>query len=95
MGGVCAVKYKAGDFVRVIEKYDENADYYINPPYVVSSMLPMQGRVYQIEYITDIGVYTLRFRGSLYTFTDEMISERVIPVGTDDFIPYNENIVID
>lgn len=99
MDGVFIVmKYKVGDYVRVIKKFDKNADYYSNPPFVVASMLPMQGKVYQIELVTLKPVYKLRepLSNFSYAFTDEMIEERVIPVsGNGSYIPYSENMEID
>ena len=95
------MKYKVGDYVKVIKRFDEDAPYYYGFPVVTSDMLQMQGNVYEIRSaryneLRDVNCYTLRFGNyGTYMFIEEMIECRVVPIGDGkSFIPYNDNMEV-
>lgn len=95
------MKYKVGDYVKVIKRFDKDAPYYNGFPTVTFDMLQMQGNVYEIINATynsfrDIDSYTLRFgHQKTYIFIEEMIECRVVPIGDGkSFIPYNDNMEV-
>lgn len=97
------MKYKVGDWIRVIKRFDPKADYYNMTPCVVKEMYGMQGRCYQILGLTNPSGYYRVFdkaydssgnSGYFWNLTDDMIECRVLTF--DDgktFIPYNENMI--
>lgn len=90
------MKYKVGDWIRVINRFDPKADYYNTPPYVVKEMYRMQGNCYQILDFTVFGYYRVYddYGERFWILTDDMIEYRVLTFdGGKTFILYNENMI--
>lgn len=83
------MKLKQGDYVKIIQKFDESAEYYQTYPGVNKYMKQMVGKVFKIS----------RADGCNYLingwwFVDEMIECRVIKIG-DSYIPFSENMEVE
>ena len=90
------MKYKVGDWIKVIKRFDPNADYYNTEPFVVKEMYCMQGRCYQILSLTASGWYKVYddISEHFWSLTDDMIECRVLTFdGGKTFVPYNENMI--
>lgn len=87
------MKYKVGDWIKVVKRFDPKADYYRNMPQVVEEMLEMQGGYYKILSLTRDGTFYII---NYWSFSDEMIECRVHTFDNGKtFIPYNENMEMD
>lgn len=94
--------YKTGDYVKVVKIFDRDAEYYYDYPRVIPEMFPMQNKVCKITFAKynhnrDCEIYHLELPDSptYYVFTPEMLQWRVIPVGNNSFVPYNDNAITD
>ena len=93
------MKYKAGQFVRIISKFNNRAKYYVNEPGIDPNMYDMCGKCYKIKYIIDCDygegfIYKISDGSGIdWCYTDEMIEERVIPVDDGVFVSYSDNCV--
>jgi len=94
------LKYKVGDWIRVIKRFDPKADYYNTYPCVVKEMYGMQGHCYQILSLIDSVSYRVYDEaydgdnGRFWYLTDDMIECRVLTFdGGKTFVPYNENMI--
>ena len=92
------MKYRVGDWIRVIKRFDPDADYYNTDPFVTKEMHCMQGRCYRISDLTFSGFYSVyeNKNGRRWSLTDDMIECRVLTFdGGKTFIPYNENMILE
>lgn len=90
------MKYKVGDWIRVVKRFDPDADYYNTEPFVVKEMHCMQGRCYQIISLTASGYYKVYDDNGerFWSLVDDMIECRVLTFdGGKTFVPYNENMI--
>lgn len=82
------MKYKLGDYIKVVRRFDPKADYYNKRPYVVPEMHYLQNNVYRIDRVTLEGYYGV----DKWLLCDEMIQERVVKIGNDEYVPFSENM---
>ena len=93
------MKYKVGQFVRIISKFNTRAEYYVGNPGISLSMYDMCGKCYKIKSIIDCDygegfVYKIADEnGIVWCYTDEMIEEQVVPVGDGIFVSYSDNVM--
>lgn len=83
------MKFKQGDYVKIIRKFDESAEYYQCYPGVNKPMKQMVGKIFKISR-TDGHSYII----DGWWFVDEMIECRVIKIG-DSYIPFSENMEVE